>query len=242
MVIRVSFTKRLHIGGMSRIATALAATLALAACSALPETTRDRPRDGDRPVQGAQPPISNNREARQCLAELGRAEASFTPLPDQYFGAGCSTLNTVKLSSVRADRTSIALTNLGPVSCPVADAFAAWARYGVDRAARQLLGSGLRTIETMGSYSCRNVAGSGRRSAHASAAAIDIAAFVLEDGRRVSVLGGWHGGSPAEREFLRLVHRSACKRFDTVLGPDYNSAHRDHLHLEGVLGERSYCR
>lgn len=242
MEIRDSFTIRKYNGGMSRTATALAAMLALAACSALPEGTADRSSGSDHPVRSAEPRISNNPQARQCLADLGTTQASFDPLPDQYFGAGCSTLNAVKLSSVRSDRTSITLSNLGPVTCPVADTFAAWARYGVDRAARQLLGSGLRTIETMGSYSCRDVAGSGRRSAHASAAAIDIAAFVLEDGRRISVLGQWTGGSGSEREFLRVVHRSACKRFDTVLGPDYNSAHRDHLHLEGVIGSRSYCR
>ena len=243
MAIRVSLTTARHTGGMFRTATALAAMLALAACSALPESTEHRSSSRDRPAQSAAAPqISNNPEARQCLAELGTTQASFDPLPDQYFGGGCSALNTVKLSGLRSDQASIALANLGPVTCPVADTFAAWARYGVDRAARQLLGSGLRTIETMGSYSCRDVAGSGRRSAHASAAAIDIAAFVLEDGRRISVLGGWSGGSGAEREFLRVVHRSACKRFDTVLGPDYNTAHHDHLHVEGVIGTKSYCR
>ena len=85
-----------------------------------------------------------------------------------------------------------------------------------------------------------NVAGTGRRSAHSRAAAIDISAFVLEDGRRISVLSDWTQGSEKEREFLRVVHRSACKRFGTVLGPDYNSAHRDHMHLE--QGDGSFCR
>jgi hypothetical protein len=242
MEIRDRFTIKLHSGGMLRAATAAAALLALAGCSALPESTAERSSAADHSVRSAEPRISNNPQARQCLAELGTTQAGFDPLPDQYFSQGCSTLNTVKLSSLRSDRATIELSNLGPVTCPVADTFAAWARYGVDRAARQLLGSGLRTIETMGSYSCRDVAGSGRRSAHASAAAIDIAAFVLEDGRRISVLGGWSGGSGSEREFLRVVHRSACKRFDTVLGPDYNGAHHDHLHVEGVIGTKSYCR
>jgi hypothetical protein len=243
MTIRHSFTIGLHSGGMFRAVTALPALIALAACSALPESAGDRSSSSRaRPPQAAAPQVSNNPQARQCLAELGMTQASFAPLPDQYFSEGCSTLNTVKLSSVRSDQTSITLSNLGPVTCPVADAFAAWARFGVDRAARQLLGSGLRSIETMGSYSCRNVGGSGRRSAHASAAAVDIGAFVLEDGRRISVIGGWQGGSPAEREFLRVVHRSACKRFDTVLGPDYNSAHHDHIHVEGVIGTKAYCR
>ncbi len=179
-------------------------------------------------------------EVRQCLAELGGTDANFTPLPDQYFGGGCSNLNTVKLSALRGDTDQFAVSNLGPVTCPLASTFAQWARFGVDRAARQILGSKLVRIETMGSYSCRNVAGTGRRSAHATANAIDVAAFVLENGQRISVLNQWNDGSRAEREFLRVVHQSACKRFGSVLGPGYNQAHRDHLHLE--LSSGSFCR
>ena len=132
------------------------------------------------------------------------------------------------------------MTNLGAVACPLANSFAGWARYGVDRAAQQILGSPLQRIETMGSFACRNVAGSNRRSAHARAEAIDIAAFVLSDGRRVSVNDDWNGGTAAERAFLRVVRDSACKRFGTVLSPEYDAAHADHLHLE--VGGRSFCR
>jgi hypothetical protein len=179
-------------------------------------------------------------EARQCLANLGATRANFTPLPDQYFGAGCSTVNTVRLASLQGDYAALALSNLGPVTCPLASTFAGWARFGVDRAARQILGSALVKIETMGSYNCRNVAGSERRSAHARAEAIDVSGFVLADGRRISVLGDWTGGTPAERQFLQLVHASACKRFGTVLGPGYNAAHQNHFHVE--LSGSSYCR
>jgi hypothetical protein len=179
-------------------------------------------------------------EARQCLANLGATRANFTPLPDQYFGAGCSTVNTVRLASLQGDYAALALSNLGPVTCPLANSFAAWARFGVDRAARQILGSALVRIETMGSYNCRNVAGSERRSAHATASAIDVSAFVLADGRRITVLDDWRGGTPAERQFLQVVHASACKRFGTVLGPNYNSAHQNHFHVE--LSGSSFCR
>lgn len=179
-------------------------------------------------------------ETRACLADLGAKRASFTPLPDQYYGAGCSTLNTVRLASLRGDDDTLGLSNLGPVTCPLADTLAGWARFGVDRAARQILGSPLVRIETMGSYNCRTVAVSDRMSAHATANAVDIAGFVLADGRRISVLADWHGGSPAERKFLAAVHDSACKRFGTVLSPDYNPAHRDHLHLE--VSAQAYCR
>lgn len=212
---------------------------ALAGCSVLPE------RSGEPAVQAPARGVPAPRAGveAQCLSELGRLGAVFSPLPDRYLGEGCSNLNTVRLSSLASDSTQLlAVTNLGPVTCEVSQAFAGWARFGVDRAARQILGSGLRSIETFGSYACRNVAGSSRRSAHAEGAAIDVSGFVLDDGRRITVKAAWNGGSEAERRFLRTVHQSACKRFDTVLGPDYNSAHRDHLHLEGSIGARGYCR
>ena len=180
-------------------------------------------------------------EARQCLSQLGATQANFTPIPDQYFDRGCSTLNSVRLASLRSDDATLALDHLGPVTCPLANTFAGWARYGVDRAARQMLGSPLARIETMGSYSCRNVAGTSRRSGHASANAIDVSAFILADGRRIPVLGGWRQGSSAERKFLRVVHQSACKRFGMVLGPDYNAAHDNHFHVE-VANSGDFCR
>ncbi|WP_369410775.1 extensin family protein [Erythrobacter ani] len=174
------------------------------------------------------------------MAGLRDAGARFSALPDSYAGPGCNKIGTVQLSALAGDGSQFGITNIGPVQCQTASAFSAWARYGVDRAARQILGSPLARIETMGSYACRNIAGSGRRSAHATAGAIDVSGFVLEDGRRITVSRDWNGGSAAEREFLRVIHESACKRFGTVLGPDYNRAHEDHFHLEGTGAE--FCR
>jgi len=219
-----------------RKAFALLPALAfLSACIDIPQAPKhDSVR---RPVSAAFTPRP---EVRQCLADLSVTRASFTPLPDQYFGAGCSTVGTVRLTSLRSDDAHLQLANLGPVTCPLADTLAGWARFGVDRAARQILGSPLVKIETMGSYACRNVAGSDRRSAHATASAIDVSAFILADGRRISVLDDWYAGSREERQFLSIVHQSACKRFGTVLGPAYNAAHRDHLHVE--LSGSGFCR
>jgi len=179
-----------------------------------------------------------------CLSNLGESGSRFSPLPDRYYGTGCATVNTVQLSGLRGDTGQFTLANIGPVECPTARTLAGWARFGVDRAARQILGSALVQIETMGSYSCRNVAGTSRLSAHSRAAAIDVSGFILADGRRISVKDDWKGGSNAERNFLRIVHGSACKRFGTVLGPDYNAAHRDHLHLELTSDQTAdgYCR
>jgi len=74
----------------------------------------------------------------------------------------------------------------------------------------------------MGTYACRSIAGSGRLSEHATANAVDVAAFILADGRRISVLEGWNGDERHAR-FLRSVRVSACRRFNTVLSPDYNA-------------------
>jgi len=221
---------------MFRACALFAFPLALAACSIPSVSGNEAARQAMRPAQPAFPASASE---RICLARLSARQADFTPLPDRYYGAGCSTLDTVELSALHGDDANFTLSNLGPVTCPLADTFAGWARYGVDRAARVVLGSALVRIETYGSYNCRDVAGTDRLSAHATANAIDVAAFDLADGRRISVKADWNGGTPAERKFLRIVHNSACKRFGTVLGPGYNAAHKDHFHLERSAS--SFC-
>lgn len=228
---------------------ALIAT-SLAGCSMVPERSAQPHQSTGRDTNSGyysapvvQPlPAPVGEAAGQCLSRLGRTGAEYSALPDRYIDQGCTTLGTVQLAALHSDTATLGVSNLGPVTCEVSQAFAGWARFGVDRAARQILGSGVRSIETFGSFSCRNVAGTNRRSGHATGAAIDISGFVLEDGRRVMVKDDWFGGNANEREFLRVVQQSACKRFATVLSPDYNSAHHDHLHLEGVISGSSYCR
>jgi hypothetical protein len=56
----------------------------------------------------------------------------------------------------------------------------------------------------------------------------------------VSVLRDWRDTASANGRFLRAVHRGACRSFNGVLGPDYDAAHADHLHLE--MGGGHYCR
>jgi len=229
-----------------RTTIGLIAGLALNACGAVPEgRTSSASAASNNSSPNTRPPSTptltkTSRDTRICLADLRETGTRFTVLADRDYGSGCLRQNSVQLSTLQGDRSHFALSNIGAVQCETARLFSAWARFGVDRAARQILGSPLQQIETMGSYACRNVAGSGQRSAHSRAEAIDIAAFVLEDGRRISVLSDWSKSTSPEREFLRVIHRSACQRFGTVLGPDYDLAHRDHLHLEESDGK--FCR
>jgi hypothetical protein len=68
-------------------------------------------------------------------------------------------------------------------------------------------------------------------SSHATADAIDISGFVLEDGTRISLLQDWDGET-RKAAFLRRANRTACTWFRLTLGPEYNSLHADHFHLQ----------
>jgi hypothetical protein len=66
---------------------------------------------------------------------------------------------------------------------------------------------------------------------------VDILGFRLADGTRVSVLRDWPGEGP-KAAFLREARDGACKLFATVLSPDYNRAHADHLHFDQAQSGR----
>ncbi len=68
-------------------------------------------------------------------------------------------------------------------------------------------------------------------SEHAFGNALDIAAFTLADGRRITVKDGWRG-EPEEQGFLRDVQGAACDQFSTVLAPGSNVYHYDHIHVD----------
>ncbi len=176
-------------------------------------------------------------DAHECRAVLERSGVAFTALPPAGEGA-CA----------RPDRTVLTASLLapdgGPATCPVAAAMEVWMRQGVQPAAQAVLGAPIARVEHLGIFSCRRVNGgeTGNWSEHATGNAIDIAAFMLEDGRRISVLRGWDG-DPEERAFLRRARDAACEVFGTVLSPEYNAAHADHLHLDqAARGFGGMCR
>jgi len=78
-------------------------------------------------------------------------------------------------------------------------------------------------------------------SEHATADAVDIAAFRLADGTRITLVGDWDDRGSKAR-FLRDVRDGACGLFSTVLSPDYNAAHRDHFHLDQAERMWRACR
>ncbi len=176
-------------------------------------------------------------DALQCQAELRREEIGFRALPDRSFGGGCSALGAVQLTEIGTP-----VTNLGAMTCPLARAFARWTREAVQPAAQQWLGASLVRIESFGTYACRPVNNriGGRLSEHGLANAVDISAFVVEGGRRITVQDGWNGEDERVRRFLRAVHQAGCRRFSVGIGPDANALHHDHFHFD--MGRGPYCK
>lgn len=175
-------------------------------------------------------------DVAECRAVLARSGVAFAALPAAGEG-----------ECARPDRTRLGDYPLAPdtppVTCPVAVALELWRRDSLAPAAQAILGSEVARIEHLGAYSCRRIygRGEGNWSEHATGNAIDIAGFVLEDGRRISVLRDWQGEGK-EAQFLRAARDGACASFATVLSPDYNAAHADHLHLDQDARWSGLCR
>lgn len=180
-----------------------------------------------------------------CRTALAQADMTAVALDDRATGEHCGFEN-----AVRIERTSVAVGEPFSLSCRAALSLAMWERHVLQQAAQAHLAARVRRIEHFGSYACRNLYGEQgrRRSQHATADALDVSAFVLDDGRRISVLADWkppvdgNGADVAgsQAAFLRALHDGACGYFDVVLGPDYNRAHADHFHFD--RGAARTCR
>jgi hypothetical protein len=133
------------------------------------------------------------------------------------------------------------------LGCPITAAVERWLGEAVQPAAIAWFGAPIVELKQISAYSCRprnNEAGE-RLSEHAFGNAIDIAGFVLADGRKITVKNDWTLGDDATRSFLREVFAAACERFKTVLGPGVKY-HNDHFHLDlahhNEAGTSRYCR
>mgnify|MGYP000861097383 CR=1 FL=1 len=119
------------------------------------------------------------------------------------------------------------------LACPIVSMLDRWFAESVQPAAQRWFGQRVVEIRQISAYSCRGMNGNPHAhiSEHAFGNALDIAAFTLADGRRVTVKDGWRG-LPEEQGFLRDIQGGACERFNTVLAPGSNSHHADHFHVD----------
>jgi hypothetical protein len=133
------------------------------------------------------------------------------------------------------------VASIGPVAfkpaatlaCPLVSSLDRWIMESIQPAAMRWFNQPVVEIRQISAYSCRGMNGNSnaRISEHAFGNALDISAFTLADGRRISVKDGWRG-LPEEQGFLRDVQGAACQLFNTVLAPGSNIYHYDHIHVD----------
>ena len=176
--------------------------------------------------------IENRNACRMALARSGVEFRSLTPIGE----APCAL----------KDRTQVTAAQFSPgrpvATCPVAAGLQIWLNNGLQEAAQTHMGSKVVRIDHLGTSNCRRVNNgrSGPWSEHATGNAIDISAFVLADGRRITVSGNWDRGDRGA--FLKDARGSACESFKTVLSPDYNAEHAGHFHLDQGTRWATACR
>jgi hypothetical protein len=201
------------------VLVACLAPLALWACSTPPNfVAKDEPWRAD--------------EERACLASGEVRETAYITSRASLGGPSvCGAIRPFTVSA--ASRGTVVFQPPAQLRCPMIPALDYWIDEVVQPAARLHYRSRVVEVTVAGSYSCRamNHVHGARLSEHGHANAIDVSAFTLANGTKVAVKTGWWGGL-AERNFLRAVHGGSCSVFTTVLGPAYDSNHRDHFHLD----------
>lgn len=136
----------------------------------------------------------------------------------------------------------VKLSSPALINCTTAHRLNAWVQ-NVAHPAVGRKGGGLVEMRVMASYSCRtrNNKRGAKLSEHAKGRAVDIGGFTLADGSSFSVLKGWRDKTFGP--ILKTMHKGACGRFGTVLGPNSDRYHQDHFHFDTAqYRSGSYCR
>jgi hypothetical protein len=185
---------------------------------------------GEASVQTAPLSISPPQGRRPSVYDPPPARAQSVPLSQQpQFAAAAG---------------PVALKPTATLACPIVSALDQWLANAVQPAAQRWFGLPVTEIRQISAYSCRGMNGQAgaRISEHAFGNALDIASFILADGRKITVKGGWRG-TPEEQGFLRDVQGAACEHFTTVLAPGSNRFHYDHIHVDLMrrASGRSIC-
>lgn len=143
---------------------------------------------------------------------------------------GCGVENPVKVTSVAGVRLSQAAT----VDCSIARALNSW----VDEVAQPAFDGKLAELRVAAHYICRsrNNQKGAKVSEHGKGRAIDISAFVLSNGKVLTVAQDYN-------KLLRRIYKAGCGYFRTTLGPGSDGYHEDHFHFDtSARSGGAYCR
>lgn len=170
-------------------------------------------------------------EACASLLSQANQKALIRTQPVADSAGACPLHNVVRVR----DFGPVSLNSSFLASCPLALSSALFVSQQARPLTKTWTGSELVRIEHLGSYACRNIyhRPDARRSEHATAEALDISAFRLANGERVTILHGWR--STKTQPWLQALLTASCGYYGNGLGPKYNAAHANHFHL-GMRG------
>ena len=143
-----------------------------------------------------------------------------------------------RASGYACQATSVAGVALNPaasVDCATAKALKTWIETGLQPA---FAPASVVELRIFASYICRsrnNVRGA-KISEHGRGKAVDVGAFVLDNGKTITVASNYN-------RQVRKAHKAACGIFGTTLGPGSDGYHEDHLHFDTAeYRSGPYCR
>ena len=167
-------------------------------------------------------------ECEQHMRALGIQFTRIEPIQGEN---GCGVAAPYEITAV-ADKVTIKPSAI--IACETAIALAGWVKAAALPYAEKLPGKpALTGLQNASGYVCRgrNNNPEAKLSEHALGRAIDISAFLFEDGSRITIEPRQRTGN-AQEAYQKAVRFAACLHFTTVLGPYSDANHRDHLHLD----------
>ncbi|MEE4012028.1 extensin family protein [Roseibium sp. FZY0029] len=185
------------------------------------------------PVEGGRKSSTTETPELASCDIQGAVFDRLAPLHGDEGNEGCGIAVPVNLTGVSSESVEVAFPTNATLSCGFVKTLTEWVIQDVVPLAQAEFGKPVSEFFTGPGYQCRrrNNQPDGKLSEHALGKAIDITAFRLSDGTEISVETDW-ASKTKKGNFLASVHKAACKRFTTVLGPDADPNHKSHFHLD----------
>jgi hypothetical protein len=183
----------------------------------------------DKPAEQASPAPPAAPEPSACRKALTEEIAIAPSIPDISAPGGCGGTDLVRLEAiVLPNKRRVAVTPAATLRCSMATAIADWVRTDIVPITEKL-GSEISVLDNFDSYECRgfNRIPGAHLSEHGRANALDVRALKLANGHTISLTD-----RTVPRDVRESVLHSVCARFMTVLGPDSDWYHEDHIHLD----------
>lgn len=192
---------------------------------------KTRPGDADAPPEADEPAGDPDRVYQAACPAVLSGLVVAEMLPPIEEGAQCGLQSPHEVTAVVIAGRNVPLSQPATVNCAMAGELARWAAR-IDAYTEAAFNSGVEEILSGTSYFCRarNAVEGADISEHGFGNALDVTGFRLQGGERISLPEDW--GDGAEADAMGLAHDTACGFFTTVLGPDANALHADHLHLD----------